>query len=225
MEFQPQNVREMFDRIAPAYDVMNRVLSAGIDRSWRARAVRDLPPGPVLDLCAGTLDLAALVRRTHARVVAVDFSKEMLARGAMKAHGIETVVGDAMNLPMADASFAAVVCGFGMRNLWMQSHAPERALREVHRVLAPGGVFVTLEFFRPISRRARAFHAAFGRVAPFVGNAVARDRAAYDYLAQSIRGFIRRDEYESALRREAFVSVRGEDLTQGIVSIVRGQKK
>jgi len=124
----------MFDRIAPTYDLINRAMSLGIDQRWRARAVRELREGPVLDLCAGTLDLARLVSKTH-RVVAVDFSPEMLARGKAKAPGVETVVADAKELPFEDATFGGAICGFGVRNI-AELHT---ALGEVHRVLRPGG--------------------------------------------------------------------------------------
>src|SRR5271154_2461462 len=114
--------RGMFERIAPTYDVLNQILSAGTDRPWRARAVTEelrARPGAVLDLCAGTLDLAAAIadRRPLDRVVAVDFSPAMLALGARKAPRVEAIVADALHLPFDDRSFAAVVCGFGMRNL------------------------------------------------------------------------------------------------------------
>src|SRR5882672_6072005 len=114
--------RGMFERIAPTYDVVNRVMSAGFDQRWRARAIAQVqtaPAGPVLDLCAGTLDLAGRLARLRAddRVVAVDFSAAMLEEGRRKAPTVDVVVADAAALPFEDGSFAAVICGFGMRNL------------------------------------------------------------------------------------------------------------
>jgi ubiquinone/menaquinone biosynthesis methyltransferase len=221
---QPETIRAMFDRIAPTYDALNRTMSAGLDRSWRARAVRLLrsTTGPLLDLCAGTLDLSALLRAhfPDERIVALDFSAEMLARGKKKTTGVETVVGDATALPFDDASFGGIVCGFGVRNV----REPARALREAHRVLRPGGVFVTLELFRPTKPSTRAFHSAFGKCAPVLGAMIARDRDAYAYLARSITEFFTRQEYEALLRREGFVNVRGQDVTLGVASIVRGEK-
>jgi ubiquinone/menaquinone biosynthesis methyltransferase len=222
---QPETVRAMFDRIAPTYDRSNRVLSAGIDVAWRRRAVRALdgaPPGPILDLCAGTMDLTAMVLRARpeARVVAADFAPQMLAAGKAKAPRAETVVADALSLPFADGEFAAVICGFGVRNL----ADPARGAREVRRVLQPGGVFVVLEFFRPTTLATRAFHAAYARaVLPRVGGAISGDRGAYAYLASSMKAFLPRRDYEAMLAREGFARVRGEELTFGVASIVRAE--
>jgi ubiquinone/menaquinone biosynthesis methyltransferase len=217
--------RRMFDRIAPTYDTINRVLSAGIDARWRARTVAPLvggPPGPVLDLCAGTMDLTALVARARpeARIVAVDFSSAMLDRGRSKAPGAEIVVGDVAALPFGDGEFAAVVCGFGMRNL----ADPRAGAREVLRVLRPGGVFVTLELFQPSRLATRAFHKAYARVVlPTLGGLLSGDRGAYEYLARSMAGFLTRREYESALTEVGFTAVHGFDLTLGVASIVRAE--
>ncbi|HEY3818822.1 MAG TPA: ubiquinone/menaquinone biosynthesis methyltransferase [Polyangiaceae bacterium] len=217
--------RRMFDRIAPTYDTVNHVMSAGIDRAWRARTVAQLadgPRGPVLDLCAGTMDLTALVARARAadRIVAVDFSPAMLERGRHKAPRAETIVGDAGALPFADGEFAAVVCGFGMRNL----ADPRAGAREVLRVLRPGGVFVTLELFRPSRMVTRAFHRAYARVVlPALGGFISGDRRAYDYLAKSMAGFLRREEYERVLADVGFSRVHGFDLTLGVASIVRAE--
>ena len=217
--------RQMFDRIAPTYDTVNHVMSAGIDRGWRARTVAQLAggvPGPVLDLCAGTMDLTALVAeaRPADRVVAVDFSSAMLERGRSKVPRAETVVGDATALPFEDGEFAAVVCGFGMRNL---SDTPAGA-REVLRVLRPGGVFVTLELFRPSRLITGAFHKAYARlVLPALGGWLSGDRGAYEYLAKSMAGFLRRREYERMLADVGFSRVHGFDLTLGVASIVRAE--
>jgi ubiquinone/menaquinone biosynthesis methyltransferase len=218
--------RSMFDRIAPTYDVLNRVLSMGIDRSWRARAVAEAatsPRGPVLDLCAGTMDLTAMLARSRPvedRIVAVDFAPAMLEAGRGKAPRAEVVVADAAALPFEDASFAAVTCGFGVRNL----ADPVAVAREVRRLLRPGGVFVTLELFRPTRPVTRAFHRAYAElVLPVVGGLVSGDRRAYEYLARSMAGFLSRKEYERALSGVGFDHVMGFDLTLGVASIVRAQ--
>ncbi len=218
-------VRAMFGRIAPTYDLLNRVLSGGLDAVWRRRAVAALagaPEGPTLDLCAGTLDLTALVDRARpaARVIAADFSEVMLARGRDKSPRAEIVVADAHRLPFADGEMAAVICGFGVRNL----ADPERALCEVRRVLLRGGVFVTLEFFRPARGATRVFHRAYARVLlPLLGGALSGDSGAYSYLASSMQGFWSRAEYEASLIESGFTRVSGEDLTLGVASIVRAE--
>ncbi len=219
--------RRMFERIAPTYDTLNRLMSAGIDRRWRARAVAQLrgaPPGPILDLCAGTLDLTRMVAtvRPDARLVAADFSASMLEAGKHKVPRAERVVADATSLPFADGEFAAVICGFGMRNL----ASTEAGAREVLRVLSPGGVFVTLEFFRAARAATRAFHDVYARIVlPTVGGWVSGDRGAYEYLARSMAGFLTRREYEDLLGSVGFATVTGFDLTLGVASIVRAEKR
>jgi ubiquinone/menaquinone biosynthesis methyltransferase len=215
----------MFERIAPTYDLLNRVMSAGLDQRWRQRAMAEIegaPSGPVLDLCAGTMDFSALLdaARPLDRIVALDFSPAMLELGRAKAIRAELVVGDAASLPFEDGEFAAIVCGFGMRNL----SDPVAGAREVLRVLKPGGIFVTLELFRPERLATRAFHAAYARlVLPRVGGWVSGERTAYDYLARSMAGFLSRREYERALETVGFRGVRGFDLTFGVASVVRGE--
>lgn len=217
--------RGMFDRIAPTYDLLNRVLSVGLDERWRARAVialKGAPPGAFLDLCSGTLDLSARIERAFPgrRVVAVDFSQAMLEAGRLKARGVELVVADATALPFEDGAFAAVVCGFGMRNLADLS----AGMREVRRVLRPGGVFVTLELFRPTRPVTRGVHRAYARLlVPLLGGYISGDGGAYRYLAESMAGFLGRREYEARLRDSDFLNVEGFDLTLGVASIVRAK--
>ncbi len=223
-------VRAMFDRIAPTYDTVNRLLSAGFDVRWRKRAVSLLasaPAGEILDLCAGTLDLAAEVERAlpARRVIAVDFAADMLARGAHKVTRTEAIVGDAMALPFADGRFAGAICGFGLRNL----ADAQTGLAEAVRVLAPGGRLVLLEFFAPpagpTGAVTRAFHSVYARaVLPAVGAAVARDRAAYAYLARSMASFLERRVVEEKLSALGMTEVTGVDLTLGVASIVSGKK-
>jgi ubiquinone/menaquinone biosynthesis methyltransferase len=219
-------VRAMFDRIAPTYDVLNHTMSAGIDVSWRKKAIAALegaPSGALLDLCAGTMDLTALLAERHpgARIVAADFAAQMLESGRRKAPRAEVVVADALALPFHDEEFAGVICGFGVRNL----SDPARGAREVRRVLRPGGVFVTLEFFRPARVATRLFHTAYAKVVlPTVGGLVSGDRDAYAYLAKSMDGFLARGEYESMLAREGFVNVTAFDLILGVASVVRAER-
>jgi ubiquinone/menaquinone biosynthesis methyltransferase len=217
--------RRMFERIAPTYDLVNRLMSAGVDRQWRARAVAEVaggPAGPVLDLCAGTMDLTEMLARARPgdRLVAADFAPAMLEKGRHKAPNAEVVVADAAALPFDAASFAVVVCGFGMRNL----ADPVAGAREVRRVLRPGGVFVTLEFFRPTRIVTRAFHRAYATLLlPAVAGMLSGDRGAYDYLARSMAGFLSREEYELALLGAGFAKVVGQELTLGVAAIVRAE--
>lgn len=219
-------VQGMFDRISPTYDLLNRLLSFGIDRRWRRRALaalsEKLPQGPILDLCAGTLDLSAEIERTlpERRVVAADFARDMLVAGRDKARA-SLAVADAMRLPFKSEAFAGAVCGFGMRNL-----ADTRAgIAEVHRALLPGGTFVVLEFYRPTRMVTHAFHTFYGRMLlPAVGRIVSGDAAAYRYLSDSMLGFLTREEFEQAMRDVGFREVHGADLTFGIASLIVGVK-
>lgn len=221
-------VRRMFDRISPTYDLLNRLLSLGIDRGWRRRALDRLgermPAGPVLDLCAGTLDLSCELQSRFAgrRLVAGDFARAMLVSGRDKlGPGALLVVCDAMRLPLSSGSFAGIVCGFGMRNL----ADTRRGLAESHRVLTDGGALVVLEFFRPTRAVTRLFHAGYGRgLLPLVGRLVSGDGEAYGYLSRSMRGFLTRAEFEDAMREAGFRDVGGQDLTLGIASLVWGVK-
>ncbi len=221
-------VRGMFDRISPTYDLLNRLLSWGIDRRWRARTLSVLqalaPEGPLLDSCAGTLDLtAAMQQRWPARpLLAADFSREMLSAGRAKLRGSALpVVCDALHLPFADASFAGMTCGFGLRNL----SDPLRGLQEAQRVLKPGGVLVVLELLRPTRLPTRLFHAFYGRgLLPLVGRVVSGDAEAYRYLSRSMRGFLSRPELEQAMKHAGFAQVGGVDLSLGVASLVWGVK-
>lgn len=212
-------VQQMFDRIAPTYDTLNRVLSLGIDQDWRRRAIRELGDvrgRRVLDVCAGTLDLSVMAVAAGAHVVATDFSHAMLASGRNKA-SLPLVRADAMALPFADESFAGVVCGFGLRNL----PDARAGLAEMRRLLAPGGGCVILDFFRPRRAVTRAVQALYNRrVLPLVGGIVSGDRGAYSYLASSIERFATRDEVEAMCRAVGFRRVDGTDLTLGVASLV-----
>jgi len=221
-------VQQMFDRVSPTYDLLNRLLSGGTDIRWRKRALEvlaaELVDGPLLDSCAGTLDFAAAMsaRWPERTLVAGDFSREMLLKGRDKPKGpCSVVVADAMHLPLANNSFAGMTCGFAIRNL----ARPVDGIREGYRVLKPGGVFLVLEFFKPTSLTTRAFHASYARgVLPLVGGLISGERKAYRYLSESMKGFLSRSEFEAAMREAGFRDVHGFDLTLGIASIVWGRK-
>jgi demethylmenaquinone methyltransferase/2-methoxy-6-polyprenyl-1,4-benzoquinol methylase len=183
-------VEAMFDRIAPRYDLMNRLMTFGVDRAWRRSTIAALalrPSERVLDLACGSGDLAVEARASGARVVGLDFSAGMLraarARGAEceLLRGVALVRGDALALPLADASVDAVVSGFALRNFVDVPHA----LAECARVLRPGGRIALLEVDRPASALVRFGHGVyFRRVVPLLG-ALLSDRAAYAYLPES----------------------------------------
>jgi ubiquinone/menaquinone biosynthesis methyltransferase len=221
-----EGVRAMFDRIAPRYDLLNRLLSGGLDQSWRKRAVHELvnaPRGTRLDVCAGTLDFSKLLAddAPNERVVAVDLAEEMMRAGKHKAPRVETVVGDACALPFEDASFAAAVCGFGVRNV----SSCDAFAREMHRVLAPGGVLVVLEAFRPERAVPAMLHRAYvGKMFPALGALLTRDPGAYDYFVASVRAFHTRRAFERLLQNASFDDVRGYDVTLGMAGIVVATK-
>ncbi len=177
-------VRAMFDRIAPRYDRLNRLITVGLDQRWRRAALEAIEIGPrdrVVDLACGTGDLAELAAARGARVVAVDFAREMLRGARRRAVAAELVQADGVALPLPDGWATAMTCGFAMRNFV----ALPEIFREMARVLRPGGRVALLEVDRPESRLIRAGHSFyFDRVVPMLG-ALISDRAAYAYLPQS----------------------------------------
>ena len=210
-------IKQMFDGIAPTYDALNRVLSLGIDQSWRKKAVAALRgANVVLDICAGTLDLAECAERSGARVIASDFSSRMLVKGRAKVKA-PLVQADAMKLPFVDGIFDGALCGFGLRNL----DDPLAGLKEARRVLRRGGRFVVLDFFRPRRAITRVIQNLYNkRVLPLVGGAFSGDRSAYEYLANSIERFATREEVEALALEAGFSKSYGEDLTAGVAALV-----
>lgn len=227
-EDRADDVRAMFDQIAPKYDRANRILSLGLDQSWRRGAIRllkDKGQGDVLDLCTGTLDLAEmLVRRGAKSVVALDFSAEMIAAGEHKIREgdpVRTVVADARELPLEDNSVDAIICAFGLRNV------PElhRVVAECARVLRPGGRLVVLDFFQPTSWLSRFLQGTYNRfVVPVVGGLVTGFREAYSYLSGSIDAFMTRAEFEAMLEANG-LSASGKELFPPVASRILGVKE
>ena len=199
-ERAPQ-VEAMFDQLAPRYDLANRVLSLGLDQIWRRKAIAELGSlGEVLDLCAGTLDLSRmLIDKGASKVIAVDFSAQMLATGADKFaedDPIQIERADARDLPLEDASVDQIICGFGLRNV------PElpRAIAECARVLRSGGRLVVLDFFQPATAISRLLQGTYNRgVVPIIGGAITGFGGAYRYLNQSIDAFLTADEFVALL--------------------------
>ena len=214
-----RKVREMFTRIAPRYDLLNHLLSGQMDKRWRARAARELKPilerpdAQVLDLCCGTGDLAfSLARRAKAKIIGADFSHTMLVRArekaATEADGrapIPFFEADALHLPFADASFDLVTTAFGFRNLANY----EAGLREILRVLKPGGSVAILEFTEPApGLMGDAYRFYCQTVLPKIGGWISGDPAAYAYLPKSVARFFRPAELEDLMKRAGYADVR-----------------
>ncbi len=225
-------VRAMFDRIAPRYDLLNRVLSAGTDVRWRRACVNqlELPPGSrVLDLCTGTADLLieALGRDPSHRGVGLDLSVPMLARGVAKLarrvgnqRGV-VLAGDAERLPLASSRFDGAMVAFGIRNLG----DPSAALGEIHRVLRPGGRLVVLEFSMPPGLIGRAYRLYFGHLLPRLGGLLSGDRGAYSYLPESVRKFPDPAAFRLLMSQAGFGNLGSKPLTAGIAHLHRGERR
>ena len=230
----PTRIAEMFDAIAGRYDFLNHLLSAGLDRRWRRKAVVSLAFAGgerVLDLCTGTGDLAVAARTAApkpARVIGVDLAgamlrvgQEKLRRGAM-AGAIALVHGDAVRIPLADRSVDAVTIGFGIRNI----ENIAAACGEIHRVLRPGGRIAILEFAIPTMPGVRAAYLwYFNRVLPLIGRIVSRHNAAYKYLPASVGAFASPDEFVKILRQAGFTDVSASPLSLGIVFLYTARRQ
>jgi demethylmenaquinone methyltransferase / 2-methoxy-6-polyprenyl-1,4-benzoquinol methylase len=214
-----EGVRAMFDRIAPVYDAMNRTMTAGLDRRWRRLTAEAVvrPGDGVLDACCGTGDLAVAAARAGGKVTGLDFSERMLERARQKAPGFEWVRGDLLALPFADASFDAATVGFGVRNV----EDLGLALRELRRVLRPGGRLGILEITRPRGPLALFYRFWFDGAVPLLGKLLPGG-SAYTYLPASVRRFPGPEELAELMRAEGFTDVRIRLLAGGIVAIHTG---
>ena len=206
----------MFDRIAPVYDAMNHVMTAGLDRRWRRITVEQAvrPGDRVLDACCGTGDLALAARAHGADVVGLDFSERMLERARAKSADVEWVRGDVLALSFDDASFDAVTVGFGIRNV----DDLEAGLRELRRVLRAGGRIGILEITKPRGVFAPFYRLWFDRVVPLLGR-VLPGGAAYTYLPASVRRFPGPKELAALLESAGFTAVRFKLFAGGIVAL------
>ena len=224
-----REVEAMFDAIAPRYDVLNRILSLGLDKYWRRRVVgmlRGVKPRRVLDVATGTGDLAFAASRLPSIVVTgVDISEAMLSRARLKAVRRDCSIlflrADAAALPFPGGTFDAVTVGFGMRNFEDLHHC----LVELHRVLVPGAVLIVLEFSQPRQALVRWLCDLYERgVVPWIGRLVSRDEGAYCYLPDSIASF---NAAESVLHRFTEAGFEGPQccpLTFGVVSLYTARK-
>lgn len=217
-------VRSMFTAIAPRYDLLNHVLSLNVDRRWRRYAVERLrwtaaPSGRYLDLCAGTLDLGVELRRRpgfHGHVVGADFVLPMLRLGQRKDAEIRVLVADALELPFPQRTFDGCIVGFGIRNL----ADLDAGLKEIARVLRPGGRAVILDFAIPTARPVRSLYLFyFRRVLPQIGRLVSKHTSAYQYLPDSVIQFPEPEALCGHLVAAGFSQVGFRRLTLGIAAV------
>jgi demethylmenaquinone methyltransferase / 2-methoxy-6-polyprenyl-1,4-benzoquinol methylase len=223
-------VRQMFSDIAPRYDLLNHLLSMNIDKGWRRSAIGELgidrnPAGRYLDLCAGTLDVAAQIARAAGftgRVIGADFAEPMLRGGVGKAPAdrLAPVTADALELPIRGGAMDGAIVAFGIRNV----ADLDAGLREVKRVLAPGARFVILEFSTPSAPLVRAFYLFyFKHILPLVGRIVSGHRTAYSYLPASVANFPDGEELATRMSAAGFANVRWRALTFGIAAVHVGE--
>jgi len=227
-------VQQMFDEIAPRYDLLNHTLSMNVDRLWWRRTARTFrhilrrPDACVLDLCAGTGDMAVALRRVATRerssagIVALDFSHRMLQHGLAKysARRIQPVEADALSLPLGDNSIDLVVSAFGFRNLANY----DSGLREIFRVLKPQGEVGILDFSEPGGFLGRLYGFYFRRVLPRIGTLISGVRGPYEYLPASVQKFPPPQQMLSRMEVVGFRDVSWSPFTFGIAGLYRGRK-
>ncbi len=203
-----------FDTIARTYDRLNRLMTLGLDRCWRKRALRGVQ-GNVLDVACGTGDMAVSLVERGCTVTGIDLSEEMLAIARQKAPIVTFMIADAEHLPFPDASFDAVTCAFGVRNF---VHL-EQGLKEMLRVLKPGGTMVILELATPDNPLVKPFYNLYTRrIIPWLGSRIAGNREAYTYLPASIERFPKGDAFLEKIRNSRFpiLNCRQRKLTFGV---------
>jgi demethylmenaquinone methyltransferase/2-methoxy-6-polyprenyl-1,4-benzoquinol methylase len=217
----PDAVRDMFDRIAPVYDFMNRAMSLGLDVRWRRLTAEAVVRrgDRVLDACCGTGDLALAAEEAGGRVTGVDFSERMLARARRKSDTVDWITGDVMALPFAAGDFDVVTVGFGIRNL----PDLEGGLRELARVLRPGGRLGCLEITQPRGVLRPFFRLWFDALVPLAGKALPGG-SAYTYLPASVRRFPGPEHLAAAIERAGFGDVRWQLFGGGIVALHTASK-
>jgi demethylmenaquinone methyltransferase/2-methoxy-6-polyprenyl-1,4-benzoquinol methylase len=222
-----EQVAAMFNAISPKYDALNRILSAGIDQSWRRKTLREIRATGalnVLDVATGTADLALALAKgiPGSKVVGVDISSGMLEVGRSKVRAkdlegrVRLDLGDGEQLPYEESSFGAVTVAFGVRNF----ENLEQGLRDMRRVLQPGGTLAVLEFSQPTAWPLRGLYLFyFKNILPRIGRLVSKDASAYTYLPNSVQAFPYGEAFAAKLREAGFKSVRVRPLTFGIASL------
>ena len=227
-----EEVRKMFNNIAPKYDLLNRLLSMGIDQQWRKKALRTLdgaPVGQILDMATGTGDLAIMANKMYQpeKIIGVDLAPNMLSIAEKKASKlqmdgtIEFREGDAEQLPFEDGRFDAATVAFGVRNFGDL----EKGLSEMRRVLKKGGRIVVLEFTMPRMFPFRQiYHGYFRYILPAIGKITSKDPKAYRYLYESVQAFPDYDRFTTVLEKVGFSEARYKSLSLGICAIYTGVK-
>ncbi len=221
-----EQVAEMFDNIAPKYDFLNQLLSLGIHKSWRRKAIqllKEYHPKTILDIAIGTGDFAIEAMKLNPeKVVGVDISEGMLKLGVEKInklglqHKIELKSGDSENLPFPDHSFDAVTVGFGVRNF----ENLEKGIKDIYRVLNANGTLVILEFSKPKAFPIKSiYNFYFKFITPSIGKLFSRDSSAYTYLPESVNSFPDGLDFINILNRAGFKETKAISLTFGIATI------
>ncbi len=227
-----EQVGKMFDTIAPHYDLLNRVLSLGVDIYWRKKAISLLKkenPQVILDVATGTGDVALEMAKqlSPQKIVGVDIAREMLEIGnkKVKAKNLDKIIelkyGDSENLPFDDNTFDAVTVAFGVRNF----ENLERGLSEMKRVLKPNGQLVVLEFSKPtLPPFKQLYDFYFKNILPFIGRITSNDSKAYSYLYESVQAFPDGKNFEAILIKTGYSQPHSQKLTIGICSIYQAKK-
>ncbi|MCU0430465.1 MAG: bifunctional demethylmenaquinone methyltransferase/2-methoxy-6-polyprenyl-1,4-benzoquinol methylase UbiE [Cytophagaceae bacterium] len=230
-EGKKKQISQMFNSISGKYDLLNRVLSLGIDKSWRRAAIREVSkekPQLILDVATGTADLAiAAMKATPKKVIGVDISDQMLEIGRKKItklgldEKIELLSGDSEQLQFPDNNFDAVIVSFGVRNF----ENLEKGLSEINRVLKPGGKLVVLEFSKPEKFPFKQIYQFYFRfILPIVGRLVSKDGAAYTYLPESVNSFPYGKAFTDIMVKLGYQRVQCNELTFGVSSLYVGYK-
>jgi ubiquinone/menaquinone biosynthesis methyltransferase len=228
-----ERIHDLFHRVTGSYDLMNDAMSLGVHRYWKDYFVKNLTlpmQGCVLDMATGTGDIVRKIKGTYPfldlRITAADLTESMLEAG--KDHSINAgvldinyVVADAEKMPFEDASFDAYTISFGMRNVGNI----EAALQEAYRVLKPGGRFYCLEFSHVENQHIKMAYDIYSKIIPTLGGYIAKDKAAYQYLVDSIRSFPTQNEYMQKIEAAGFKDVHFTNLTFGVVAVHQGMKK
>lgn len=224
-------VEEMFDNISPKYDFLNHLLSANIDKIWRRKAIKKLQqsnPRSIIDIATGTGDFAiSATKITGSKITGIDISEGMLEVGRRKiqkkglSDRIEFLKADSENLPFLDNTFDAAIVGFGVRNF----ENLEKGLTEINRILKPGGIFIVLEFAKPIKSPFKEFYYFyFTKILPFLGRVVSKDNRAYTYLPESVNEFPDGADFVQILQNIGFTAAKAFPQTFGIATIYQSVK-